>query len=101
MTKNDALNRYGCGRDSSATEQRRDNPEHEPAGGAQPVAATTRQTSTLQLCPEDGSVLLLVRLELRKLRDERPGREASHQDLTGIDADSTVLTGVVDLQHAA
>ena len=72
MPKNNAFNGYGCCSDRPATEQGSDDPESEPADGAQPVAAASWQASALELGEEDGSVLLFVGPELGELRDKCP-----------------------------
>jgi hypothetical protein len=101
MAEHYALNGHGGGCNRLAPEHCRDNPKEVPTHGTKLIAAAAWKTAAIELCEEDGAVLLFVSLELCKFGQERWGRESCYEDLPSVDVYRAVLPGVIDLEHAA
>lgn len=100
VAQNHPLNCNRCSSDCAAPEDRRYDAEHEAAGPAEMVAATTPNAASLEFRLKDGAVSALMRLELGKLMQQATSRQPSNQALTRVDIDCTVLAGMVDLQNS-
>lgn len=100
MPEHDTLNRDGSGCDGICPEQAGDNAKRESANATKPIATTARPPTIPQLSGEYGPVPLLVSTELRELTDHVSRSDPSHENLAGVDANSAMLAGMVDLDDA-
>lgn len=71
--------------------------QNKAAKCAQIIAATAALAATCKLSLEDRSMATFVLPEVTQDRNEIASRQAGGQDLSGVDADRTVLPGVIDL----
>lgn len=100
VTKYDAFNRNRGGDDGLAPEEACHDAEEEAAKRTEVVAAATGLSATGQLSLENRPMTALVLPEVDQCRNEVPGCEPRQQYLASVDADSTVLTGMIDLDDA-
>jgi hypothetical protein len=100
MPQHYTLHRHGGRGYRVATEQASEESEDKATKSAEQITATARVAATFKLCREDGSMLLLVRLELSKLLDQFWCRELGQKNLTAVDIDRAVFASVVDLHDA-
>src|SRR5471032_3399669 len=64
------------------------------------IATTTPSTPTLQFRGEDRPMIFFVRAQLFEVRLERATSPPTHEALTPVDIDSTMLPSMVDFENS-
>jgi hypothetical protein len=97
VAENDLFHGNRRSSDGTSSEWRRRNTERRSTDGTQPVAAAATDTAAREFCSKHGAVPFLVRLAFRQFRDKRGCHKTRYPSLTPVDADRTLLAGVIDL----
>lgn len=99
VSKHHALNSYGGSGHGVSTGKTSHGTKNETAEAAPEIAAAAALATTRQFLSETRAMPALMRKKMIKLWKHLRGTPSRKPSLSEVDADSTVLAGMIDLHH--